>query len=98
MVARAGDDAAAAQKVKAAIADMRPERVTVLHDAGHQDGARILEEAPLFRFAHDRSMRRAERASQELAWIGELGGRLALEGGAEDIDCDLRRDLAVQMP
>ena len=65
VIARALEDLAVAQKVDAAVADVRPERAAVLHEADGAGGARPLLERQVRAELDHFLVRAAERQVQE---------------------------------
>ena len=97
VIARAVHDAALADEIEAAVADVHPVRVPVLHDAGDKHRARRIGKAALRRVAQDRRVARGDRAIEKIARVAEARLRLALEGGAEQPYGELGRHLPVRM-
>ena len=85
VVARAFEDLAAAQKIDAAVADVRPERAAVLHQAHGAGGARPQFERQIGAELGHFLVRAAERQMQESERI-ENGLRRVPEGFDQRLD------------
>ena len=97
VVTRALENLSTAQKIDAAVTDVRPERAAVLHQAHRAGGARPELERQVGAELHHFLVRAAERQMQEAERI-ENGLRRVPEGLDQRLDGGLRGLRAIGMP
>ena len=94
-----GPDAPLAHEIEAAVADVRPVGVAVLHHAGHEHGARRVGQAAPVGFAQDRAVRGAIARVEETRSGRRARGRASRWNAAPKQSVAIcGRDLAVEVP